>query len=91
MQQTAIERQREQIIYPGLPLAIYREVAAHLRQVVGVDVELLPQTSRQFDYHQSQIGGLSIAYPKNLSDRDRQQIEAILNYYAQIHVAYQRF
>jgi hypothetical protein len=91
VQQTAIEQQREQIVYEGLPLAIYREVAAHLRQVEGVNVELIPQTSRQFNYHQSQIGGLSIAYPMNLSDRDRQLIKAILDYYAQIHGSYQRF
>lgn len=91
MQQTAIEQQREQIVYPQLPLAIYREIAAHLRQVVGVEVVLIPQASRQFDYHQSQIGGLSISYPINLSDRDRQLIESILDYYARIHGSYQRF
>lgn len=65
------------IIYAGLPLAVYREIAAHLRQVEGVEVELVEQDCQQFDYNQSQIGSLQIAYP----DRDRVLVEAILTYY----------
>jgi len=38
---------------PGLPLAVYREVAAHLQQVEGVETGLLPQTAQRFDYTQS--------------------------------------
>lgn len=71
-----------------MPLAIYREVAAHLRQVMGVKVELLEQSSSTFAYWQSQIEGLSIAYADN-SDR-QQQIEAILTYYAERHGNWER-
>jgi hypothetical protein len=81
---------REQITYPGLPLAIYREVAAHLRQVAGIKTELISQDSQEFDYNQSQIGGLWIEYPTHLNDRDRALVEAILSYYACRYVAYQR-
>ena len=54
---------QEKIIYPRLPLAIYRELAAHLRQIEGVTTELISQQSQQFDYEQSQIDHLKIAYP----------------------------
>jgi hypothetical protein len=71
----------EKIVYPNLPLAVYREIAAHLRQVTGVQVELIPQDEKQFDYLQSQLGGLQISYAVELSESDRQLVEAILNYY----------
>lgn len=45
-----------------LPLAVYREMAAHLRQVEGVKTDLLPQTATNFDYLQSQVGGLTLTY-----------------------------
>ena len=51
---------QEKIEFPGLPLAVYREIAAHIRQVLGVEVGLIPQTSSEFDYNQSQISGLWI-------------------------------
>jgi hypothetical protein len=51
MMQTAQEKQlRYQIQCPGLPLAVYREVAVHLRQVEGVHTGLIPQQSQRFDY-----------------------------------------
>lgn len=50
-----------------LPLAVYREMAAHLRQVEGVKTDLLPQTATNFDYLQSQVGGLKIVYPSESS------------------------
>lgn len=50
-----------------LPLAVYREMAAHLRQVEGVKTDLLPQTTTNFDYLQSQVGGLKINYPSDSS------------------------
>ncbi|NJL01493.1 MAG: hypothetical protein HC838_15895 [Spirulinaceae cyanobacterium RM2_2_10] len=71
---------------PRLPLAVYREVAAHLRQVAGVEVELLTQTSSQFDYLASQIEALQLSYPTAVRDR----LNAILDYYAQRHGAWQR-
>lgn len=60
-----------------LPLAVYREVAAHLSQVEGVQTELMPQTSKQFDYTLSQIGSLEIEFPETA----RTQVEKILAYY----------
>jgi hypothetical protein len=64
-----------------LPLAVYREVAAHLRQVEGVSTELLPQHSQQFDYLESQVGGLWIHY-KELADlSSRHRVDQILAYY----------
>ena len=47
---------------PYLPLAVYQEVAAHLRQVNGVEVQLLRQPTQDFDYRESQIGGIQIRH-----------------------------
>lgn len=65
-----------------LPLAVYYEIAAHLRQLSGIRVEILPQTDPQFDYLQSQVGGLSIDYSE-LSVVDRTKATEILDYYHQ--------
>lgn len=65
----------------GLPLAVYREVAAHLRQVQGVEVNIIPQTSQQFDYNQSQVGGLSIRYTDASDVVSRERVNQILAYY----------
>lgn len=82
MMQTAQEKQlRYQIQCPGLPLAVYREVAAHLRQVEGVETGLIPQQSKQFDYGDSQIGGLWIEYPEGFDSAGRQRVDRILAYY----------
>jgi hypothetical protein len=70
----------EKIEFAGLPLAVYREIAAHLRQVEGVEVNLEPQLSQQFDYNQSQIGGLRIV-KSNMSATGHQMVEQILAYY----------
>ncbi|MBW4513215.1 MAG: hypothetical protein KME64_43060 [Scytonematopsis contorta HA4267-MV1] len=72
---------REKIEFPGLPLAVYREIAAHLRQVEGTSVGLIPQFSQEFDYNQSQIGGLWIEYSEKSSPDNRQQVGKILAYY----------
>lgn len=69
-----------------LPLAVYREIAAHLRQVEGVHVELLPQTTPTFNYGDSQVGGLCLEYPADAttSQQDqarRQRVDQILAYY----------
>jgi hypothetical protein len=66
---------------PQMPLAIYREVEAHLRQVTGVEVEVLPQTSQQFEYLKSQAGGLSIRYDSEADEESRRRVEQILAYY----------
>lgn len=80
---------RDRLSCPGLPLAVYREIAAHLRQVAGVAVELQPQTSHQFDYQASQVGGLTLSYPADLAATERDRLAAILDYYAQRHGAWQ--
>ena len=75
------ETLRDQISCQGLPLAVYREVAAHLRQVKGVEADLIPQTSQQFDYKKSQVGGLWIQYAIATHSESREQVKQILAYY----------
>jgi hypothetical protein len=70
---------------PYLPLAVYREVAAHLRQVEGVEAELLPQPSTVFDYFESQIGGLRLTFSPEASTQTRQRVDQILAYYGDRH------
>lgn len=71
----------ETLAWPKMPLSVYREVAAHLRQVCGVEVELLPQTAQQFDYTLSQVGGLRINGDKVVGAEDKARVVEILNYY----------
>ncbi|NET56129.1 MAG: hypothetical protein F6K47_08125 [Symploca sp. SIO2E6] len=70
-----------QLSCPTLPLAIYRELAAHLRQVPGVEVDLLPQKSQKFDYYQSQVGGLSIHCGEVTTVQERKRVNQILTFY----------
>ena len=88
MRSIAIQ-QKQTIIYPRMPLAIYRELASHLEQVQGVETHLTPQQFQQFDYHQSQIGSLEINYTQAFQESDRTLVTAILDYYAQRHGSYQ--
>lgn len=85
-----------QIRNDRLPLAVYRELAAHLRQVEGVEVELLPQQSQQFDYCQSQVGGLRLQYQAAHQEatttteiQRRQQVDRILAYYSDRYGAWE--
>lgn len=72
---------QEQVILPQLPLAIYQELAVHLRQLPGVETKLVPQGSLQFDYLESQTGGLVLSYDSsNLIIQ--QQIAEVLKYYS---------
>lgn len=71
-----------------LPLAVYREVAAHLRQVEGVDTSLIMRSiehnpQEKFDYYQSQVATLEINHPEDLAETDKQRVAEILDYYAQ--------
>ena len=90
------ERQTtEQITYPQLPLAVYREIAAHLRQIEGIDAQLIAYSpeedqKQQFDYAQSQIKGLSIEYSDNLDKHSQERKEEILDYYAQRYCPWQQ-
>lgn len=91
MMQTAQDKQlRYQIRCPKLPLAVYREVAAHLRQVEGVETGLIPQQSQHFDYSQSQVGGLWIQYPEGAAPTVRQQVDRILAYYGDRYGIWER-
>lgn len=84
--QTQLENQtRYQIRCDRLPLAVYCEVVAHLRQVLNVEVGLLPQLSQQFDYTQSQVGGLWIEYTSTADAADRERVKQILDYYGDRH------
>ncbi|MEA5516807.1 hypothetical protein [Nodularia sp. UHCC 0506] len=71
----------EKIEFVGLSLAVYREIAAHLRQVKGIEVGLIPQASSEFDYHQSQIGGIWISGIPNSETESQQRVQQILSYY----------
>lgn len=68
---------------PGLPLAVYREVAAHLSQIQAVETGLTPQTATEFNYSDSQVGSLWLQYPADLEPVEQQRLEEILAYYAQ--------
>lgn len=81
----------QQLCCPNLPLAVYREVAAHLRQVTGVEVELLPQQSQTFDYQQSQIGGLKLRYAPEADAASQQRVQQILAYYGDRYGNWQLF
>ena len=71
----------ETLAWAKMPLSVYREVAAHLCQVAGVEVELLPQTSQQFDYTLSQVGGLRINGDNVVGAENKARVVEILNYY----------
>jgi hypothetical protein len=76
---------RYQLQCPRLPLAVYREIAAHLQLLPGVSVTLLPQRSPDFDYLQSQVGGLAIVFTTVASPCAtdiRAQSAHILSHYA---------
>lgn len=81
--QTAQDKKlRYQICCQRLPLAVYREVAVHLRQVAGVETGLIPQQSQHFDYHQSQIGGLWVQCSEEVNPGAQPQVDQILAYYS---------
>jgi hypothetical protein len=71
----------EKIEFPGLPLAVYREIVAHLHQVEGVEAGLITQSSQEFDYNQSQVAGLSIDFAADIRPECRIKVEQILAYY----------
>lgn len=79
------KQQRYQYSCRGLPLAVYREVAAHLRQLGKVQAGLFsPSPGEPFDYTNSQVGGLWLEYAEDAEDAEdgiRQKAEQILAYY----------
>ncbi|WP_373543082.1 hypothetical protein [Chamaesiphon sp.] len=66
-----------------LPLAVYREVAAHLRQIAGITVTFLEPIDRAFSYTESQLGGLEITGADRLTELDLRQLDRLLSYYAE--------
>jgi hypothetical protein len=76
---------QEKFEFAGLPLAVYREIAAHLRQVEGVEASLTPQSSQKFDYNQSQIDGLWVTWTANSRPASRQRVQQILAYYHSLY------
>lgn len=76
---------QKQIEFPSVPLAVYREIAAHLRQLLGVEVGLIPQTSSEFDYNQSQIAGLWISWQSHPDEETRERFNQIVAYYRNRH------
>lgn len=72
----------EIVCFPQLPLAVYREMAAHLQQLAGVKVDLRPPDFSQFDYYHSQIGSLQLDYSAAFSEDDRQRLEEIITFYS---------
>jgi hypothetical protein len=72
-----------QIQSPHIPLAVYRELAAHLQQIEGVTVEFLEVAKdRPFNYTESQLGGLAINGVDRLVEQDLARLQLILSYYA---------
>lgn len=77
-----VNQTKRTISWPKLPLAVYREVAAHLRQIDGVNTGLYPRSNSEFNYYLSQVGGMWIEYPASLGAEDLARIDQILAYYS---------
>lgn len=80
-------KQHQQLTCPQLPLAVYREVAAHLRQVEGVNSSLIMRPIKhdpdaKFDYYQSQVAAIQIDYLEDVAPSTQHQVTRILDYYA---------
>jgi len=84
-----VGQERIAIGCPGMPLAVYREVAAHLRQVKRVHAGEIGQQSREFDYSDSQVGGLLIEYAPQADRNSKVELEQILAYYSDRYGAWE--
>jgi hypothetical protein len=78
---TAIENKKQYFYNDRLPLAVYREIAAHLESVSGVKTGTIAQDYPEFDYSKSQLKGIWIETEELLNPEDQQQIQQILAYY----------
>lgn len=101
MQPVEKNKIRYQIASPGLPLAVYLEVVAHLRQVLGISAGLISQPvgdsensqsqeREKFDYDRSQVRGLWLEYSEELDQVSKQRLDEILDYYAQRYRPWQQ-
>lgn len=75
--------------FTNLPLAVYREIAAHLCQVAEVETKLLQASTPEFNYNDSQVESLQIQLPV-ANQQSREQVEEILAYYQNIFGAVAR-
>ena len=75
--------------FTNLPLAVYREIAAHLCQVEEVETKLLQASTPEFNYDDSQVESLQIQLPV-ANQQSREQVEEILAYYQNIFGAMAR-
>ena len=75
--------------FSNLPLAVYREIAAHLCQVEEVETKLLQASTPEFNYDDSQVESLQIQLPV-ANQQSREQVEEILAYYQNIFGAIAR-
>jgi len=75
--------------FSNLPLAVYREIAAHLCQVGEVETKLLQASTPEFNYNDSQVESLQIQLPV-ANQQSREQVEEILAYYQNIFGAVAR-
>ena len=67
----------------ALSLALYREVAAQVRQVRGVaTVDLEAQGMIPFGYQQSQVAALLVTFGSDRTPTTDRQLRTILDYYA---------
>jgi hypothetical protein len=72
---------RHYITYnPEITLAMYRELASHLEQIDGLQVELLGQGDREFTYLGSQIAGIYLNHPASCKNQ-QVLVEKVLNHY----------
>ena len=76
--------------FTNLPLAVYREIAAHLCQVEEVETKLLQASTPEFNYNDSQVESLQIQLPA-ANKQSREKVEEILAYYQNIFGAVVRF
>jgi hypothetical protein len=91
---TTNQSTKRQLTCPQLPLAVYREVAAHLRQVAGVDTSLIMRSldhdpQEKFDYYQSQVAAIEISYVEDIPETNKLMVSEILDYYAQRYASWQ--
>jgi hypothetical protein len=96
MQLPNSKQQQRRITCSQLPLAVYREVAAHLRQVKGINTRLIMRSiehdlTEKFDYYQSQVAALEIGYAEHLEENALLRVTEILDYYAQRYSPWSEF
>ncbi|HEY9811190.1 MAG TPA: hypothetical protein V6D13_17835 [Halomicronema sp.] len=91
IQTPPVKKLRDQMRWHKLSLAVYREIAAHLRQVEGVETGLLPVPAGEpFECDQSQVGGLWVEYPPTIAANERHLMEQILAYYNNRYGSFER-